>query len=104
MTGTNGSPYQRSALSQTWWFLRRWPVLPLVILSVLVIVGAGAPWIAPNDPLDQELPLRSAKPFYKDGSPYLLGGDHVGRDVFSRGIYGARISLTVMVSCCKTRG
>ena len=51
MTGTNGSPYQRSALSQTWWFLRRWPVLPLVILSILVIVGAGAPWIAPNDPL-----------------------------------------------------
>jgi peptide/nickel transport system permease protein len=37
------------------------------------------------------------KPFYQDGSPYLLGGDHVGRDVFSRGLYGARISLTVMV-------
>ena len=62
-----------------------------------IIIGVGAPWIAPNDPLDQELPLRSAKPFYKDGSPYLLGGDHVGRDVFSRGIHGARISLTVLV-------
>ena len=97
MTGTNGNLYQRSALSQLWWFLRRWPVLPLIILGALIIIGVGAPWIAPNDPLDQELPLRSAKPFYKDGSPYLLGGDHVGRDVFSRGIYGARISLTVMV-------
>ena len=102
MTGTNGSPYQRSALSQTWWFLRRWPVLPLVILSVLVIVGAGAPWIAPNDPLKQSLPLRSAKPFFQDGSPYLLGGDHVGRDVFTRGIYGARISLTVMIVAMTT--
>ena len=97
MTGTNGNLYQRSAVSQLWWFLRRWPVLPLIILVALIIIGVGAPWIAPNDPLDQELPLRSAKPFYKDGSPYLLGGDHVGRDVFSRGIYGARISLTVMV-------
>ena len=97
MTGTNGNLYQRSALSQLWWFLRRWPVLPLIILGALIIIGVGAPWIAPNDPLDQELPLRSAKPFYKDGSPYLLGGDHVGRDVFSRGIHGARISLTVMV-------
>ena len=97
MTSTNGNLYQRSALSQAWWFLRRWPVLPMIILGALIIIGVGAPWIAPNDPLDQELPLRSAKPFYKDGSPYLLGGDHVGRDVFSRGIHGARISLTVMV-------
>ena len=102
MTGTNGSPYQRSALSQTWWFLRRWPILPLIILSVLVIVGAGATWIAPNDPLKQSLPLRSAKPFFQDGSPYLLGGDHVGRDVFTRGIYGARISLTVMIVAMTT--
>ena len=102
MAGTNGNAYQRSALSQTWWFLRRWPVLPLVILSVLVIVGAGAPWIAPNDPLKQSLPLRSAKPFFQDGSPYLLGGDHVGRDVFTRGIYGARISLTVMIVAMTT--
>ena len=78
MADTNGNAYQRSALSQIWWFLRRWPVLPLVILSVLVIVGAGAPWLAPNDPLKQSLPLRSAKPFFQDGSPYLLGGDHVG--------------------------
>tara|TARA_Y100000588_G_scaffold234214_1_gene247784 strand:- start:3214 stop:4002 length:789 start_codon:yes stop_codon:yes gene_type:complete len=71
-------------------------------LTVLVIVGAGAPWIAPNDPLKQSLPLRSAKPFFQDGSPYVLGGDHVGRDVFTRGIYGARISLTVMVVAMTT--
>jgi len=96
MAGSTGVPYRRSALGQTWWFLRRWPVLPLIVLGALLVFGLGAPWIAPNDPLKQNLPLRSAQPFYKAGSPYLLGGDHVGRDVFSRGLYGARISLTVM--------
>lgn len=97
MAGSTGVPYRRSALGQAWWFLRRWPVLPLIVLGALLVFGLGAPWIAPNDPLKQNLPLRSVKPFYQDGSPYLLGGDHVGRDVFSRGLYGARISLTVMV-------
>lgn len=81
----------------TWWYLRRWPVIPLIILAILVFVGIAAPWIAPNDPIKQRLPQRSAQPFYKDGSPYLLGGDHVGRDVTSRVIHGARISLTVMI-------
>ena len=80
-----------------WWYLRRWPVIPLIILSILVFVGVTAPWIAPNDPIKQLLPQRSARPFYQDGSPYLLGGDHVGRDVTSRVIHGARISLTVMI-------
>ncbi len=80
-----------------WWYLRRWPVIPLIILAILVFVGATAPWIAPNDPIKQLLPQRSALPFYQDGSPYLLGGDHVGRDVTSRVIHGARISLTVMI-------
>ena len=79
-----------------WRFLRRWPILPVIILIALIIIGVGAPLIAPNDPIDQVLPLRSARPFYQDGSPYMLGGDHVGRDVLSRVIYGARISLAVM--------
>jgi len=80
-----------------WWYLRRWPVIPLIILAILVFVGATALWISPNDPIKQRLPQRSALPFYQDGSPYLLGGDHVGRDVTSRVIHGARISLTVMI-------
>ena len=87
---------RKPARRSVWWFLRRWPILPMVILAVLIVVGVGAPVIAPHDPLKQSLPLRSAKPFYQDGSPYLLGGDHVGRDVLSRAIHGARISLTVM--------
>ena len=79
-----------------WRFLRRWPVFPILVLAVLIVAGVAAPWIAPNDPIDQSLPLRSARPFYQDDSPYMLGGDHVGRDVMSRVIHGARVSLAVM--------
>ncbi len=79
-----------------WYFIRRWPVLPLIVLAILVVVGLGADWVAPNDPIDQSLPDRNAAPLYRDGSPYLLGGDHVGRDVLSRVIHGARVSLSVM--------
>ncbi len=59
-------------------------------------LGLGADWIAPNDPIDQSLPDRNARPLFQDDSPYLLGGDHVGRDVLSRVIHGARVSLSVM--------
>ncbi len=90
------NPRQRNTIgASVWYALRRWPIIPFFILALLVILGAGAPWIAPNDPIDQSLPSRNAKPLYRDGSPYLLGGDHVGRDVLSRMIHGARISLAV---------
>ncbi|MCI0439869.1 MAG: ABC transporter permease [Chloroflexi bacterium] len=88
--------------SSVWQFIRRWPIIPLVILAVLVIVGVGAPIIATRDPILQSLPNRNAKPFWQDGSPYVLGGDHVGRDVFSRVVHGARISLTVMAIALST--
>ena len=79
-----------------WYVLRRWPILPVALLALLAIMGIGADWVAPNDPIDQSLPDRNARPLYQDGSPYLLGGDHVGRDVLSRVIHGARVSLSVM--------
>ncbi len=90
-----GRRLSASGLS-AWRFLRRWPVFPILVLAVLIVAGVAAPWIAPNDPIDQSLPLRSARPFYQDDSPYMLGGDHVGRDVMSRVIHGARVSLAVM--------
>ena len=87
------TPQQRLTL---WYILRRWPILPVVLIAILVTLGLGAEWIAPNDPIDQSLPDRNARPLYQDDSPYLLGGDHVGRDVLSRVIHGARVSLSVM--------
>ncbi len=79
-----------------WYILRRWPILPVALLFLLTVMGIGADWIAPNDPIDQSLADRNAKPLYLDDSPYLFGGDHVGRDVLSRVIHGARVSLSVM--------
>ncbi len=87
------TPQQRLTL---WYILRRWPILPVVLIAILVTMGLGADWIAPNDPIDQSLPDRNASPLYRDDSPYLFGGDHVGRDVLSRVIHGARVSLSVM--------
>ena len=90
------APTQQQRLT-LWYILRRWPILPVVLIAILVTMGLGANWIAPNDPIDQSLPDRNAQStLYRDGSPYLFGGDHVGRDVLSRVIHGARVSLSVM--------
>ena len=89
------APMQRQRLT-LWYMLRRWPILPVILIAILVTLGLGADWIAPNDPIDQSLPDRNSRPLYQDDSPYLLGGDHVGRDVLSRVIHGARVSLSVM--------
>ena len=79
-------------------FLRRWPVVSIVILAVLLVTGISAPWIAPYDPIMPTLADRNDKPiWYPDSSgKYILGADQVGRDVLSRLIHGARISLVVM--------
>jgi peptide/nickel transport system permease protein len=71
--------------------------VPGLLLVVLVVVGIFAPWISPHDPLAQDLSKRLAPPlWYPEGSSdYLLGADHVGRDLLSRVIHGARVSLVV---------
>lgn len=77
--------------------VRRWPLIPVIILTALVVAGLFAPWIAPHDPLYSNLGDRNVPPvWYGNGSSqYLLGADHLGRDLLSRVIYGARISLMV---------
>lgn len=66
-------------------------------LLVLVLVALFAPWIAPKDPLAQDLFLGRLPPFWMHGTEpgYFLGTDSLGRDVLSRIIYGARVALTV---------
>ena len=68
-----------------------------VFVLVLVVVALAAPLIAPYDPIRQSLRGRLAAPTFAgaDGKAHLLGTDHLGRDVLSRAIYGARISLLV---------
>lgn len=91
----------RSAIGRGYAFLRRWPILPGIVLALLVISAIFAPWIAPQEPNVQALRDRNAPPVWMDDGEreltqsYLLGADQVGRDVLSRIIYGARISLAV---------
>ena len=81
-----------------WHGLRHWPIIPVAVLIALVVTGIFAPQISPRDPLEQDLSLRNAPPFwYPEGTSIrILGGDHVGRDVLSRIVHGARISLIVV--------
>ncbi|HUG09453.1 MAG TPA: ABC transporter permease [Opitutaceae bacterium] len=63
-----------------------------------MVVGLGAPWIAPHEPNAQDLVGRLQPPVWETGgsTDHLLGTDHLGRDVLSRLIHGARISLLVV--------
>ena len=81
------------------WRLRRLPLIPMFVLAVFVFTGVTAHWIAPHDPERGDLRARNAPPVWVDGgsSEFLLGTDHLGRDMLSRVIYGARISLVVVV-------
>ncbi len=78
-----------------WTALRRkkTALVGMTIVMLMALMAIFAPWLAPNDPLEQTRP-RSLEP---PSSDYLLGTDHLGRCVLSRAIYGARISMLVGV-------
>ena len=124
--------------------LRRLPLIPVLLLSLVVVAGVFAPVLAPHDPEKGELKERNIPPAWSSGeksskmvlervsindrttsvtlsdalkinpaaqigdevdvfsrpegsTKFLLGTDHLGRDVLSRVIYGARISLLVSI-------
>jgi peptide/nickel transport system permease protein len=66
---------------------------------LMVLLAIFAPLLAPQDPYDQDLSRRLIEPFWTPGGSWAfpLGTDALGRDYFSRIIYGSRISLTVGV-------
>ncbi len=63
----------------------------------LLVLALGAPWIAPKDPLEQDIILGATPPVWLAGAEpgHWLGTDDLGRDALSRVIYGSRIALTV---------
>jgi len=63
----------------------------LLLVAVFVIFALFAPWIAPQDPAYIDLPIRLNGP----SSSHWLGADELGRDILSRLIYGARVSMLV---------
>ena len=84
----------------------RWPVLALVILLATAIAAAFGPALAPFDPNRQNLILRLADPMSSgpDGSVFWLGSDVLGRDVLTRLLYGARVSLLVGIAAIAVGG
>lgn len=77
--------------------MRRWPLIPMLVLIIFVVTGIFAPLLAPHDPERGSLRERNLPPAWVEGGKgdFLLGTDHLGRDMLSRVIFGARISLSV---------
>lgn len=76
----------------------RWPLLGLLILAIVGLAAAFGPSVAPRDPNRQAIMARLKPPMSVDRQgkvDYVLGTDALGRDVLSRLIYGARISVVV---------
>ncbi len=109
-------------LSKTLYVLRRWPVFPIFIIATLVVSAVFAPFIAPNEPIKQDLRAKTDAPFWYEvcgtkQNPinnsevpevpwldkcrqtgenfYPLGADPLGRGLLTRIIYGARVSLVL---------
>jgi len=71
---------------------RNWlAIIGVVLVAVFVVFALFAPWIAPQDPAHIELAARLAPP----SAGHWCGTDELGRDILSRLIYGARISMLV---------
>ena len=63
----------------------------LVIFLVIALMAIFAPWVTGQDPLEQDILVRLKPPT----EAHLLGTDYFGRDIYSRIIYGARLSLLI---------
>ncbi|CAM5316657.1 putative D,D-dipeptide transport system permease protein ddpC OS=Afipia felis OX=1035 GN=ddpC PE=3 SV=1 [Afipia felis] len=95
--------YRKSALRR---ILRRSSgAIGLSILFVMIAMAVLAPVLAPHDPNAQSLLMRLKPPVFAGGTwKHILGTDHLGRDLLSRVMYGARISLfigftTSLIAC-----
>jgi ABC-type dipeptide/oligopeptide/nickel transport system permease subunit len=83
--------------SRSRFFRSRAAVFGLAVVGTVVVVAVFAPLLAPHDYRDQQLPKVLLPPFWQPRADpaYPLGTDHLGRDLLSRIIFGARTSLLV---------
>ena len=84
-----------SFISRAFARFRKWPYIPAFILVVLVFAAIAAPLISPYDPVKGDLRGRSKPPIGFGGTTeHIFGTDNQGRDIFSRIIHGARVSMS----------
>lgn len=88
------TPEKESQISVVWNRFRRHKlaVVGLVVISIFVVAAIFAPLLAPFDPIEDQDPYTKNAP---PSSEHLLGTDDIGRDVFSRLLFAARISLSI---------
>ena len=91
--------YALGWLGYSFYILRRWPIIPALIIFTLIVCAIFADQIAPHDPYVNTLTDRNTAPFTTgaSGQYYVLGSDFIGRDLLSRIIHGSRISAMVVL-------
>jgi peptide/nickel transport system permease protein/dipeptide transport system permease protein len=84
-------------LSQLW--RNKTAVAGLIIITIFILSGILAPVISPHDPIETSLYDQLKPPVWHENGAWknILGTDDLGRDILSRLIYGARVSLAVAV-------
>src|SRR5262245_35353860 len=77
--------------------MRRVPWIPVLVIATMLFMAIFAPLLAPHSPIDQTLSDKLLPPVWLEGgsTKYILGTDAFGRDILSRLIHGARVSLIV---------
>jgi peptide/nickel transport system permease protein len=93
---TEQEPKNRFRVREVWALCLREPlgVIGALLFLSLIVMAIGAPLWAPKDPMTTSISQAFKPPF----SHFWLGADHLGRDVWSRFVYGSRISLIVAIS------
>jgi len=80
-------------------------IASFAVLAIVIVVAVAAPLISPYDPLEQQLEARLAPPVWAGGSlDHVFGTDQLGRDVLSRLMYGARVSMAIGVMAVLVSG
>ena len=85
---------------------RRTALFGLLVVAAVLLAAIFAPFIAPFDPLDQDIGQRLQEPGWQDGRGRVhpLRTDHFGRDILSRIIFGSRIAIVVGLAAVMISG
>ncbi|MFC1917285.1 ABC transporter permease [Chloroflexota bacterium] len=101
MSGIKGAlVYIKSKVLSIYHTRKRFYIIPWTIILLVILSAVFADFIAPHSPLAISLPNKLKPPFWMEGgsTEFLLGADAIGRDILSRIIFGARISIIVAVA------